>query len=358
MKAVICFLPHLFPLAMFVGFVTGTSWTSRLIAWLLLVTPFLDHLFGPTPLTSRHSQGAHSVAWKISVWTFAPAHGVLVCCGLFAVVSHALPPDELIRAVILPLAFAVGATGGLFGVPVAHELLHQRSGVARLVAKMQMLLLSYPHFCIEHTRGHHRNVATPADPATARLGESIYAFYPRAVWGSLAGAWALECDRVRRFGLRPFCGRNAMVRYGVTLVLLYAAISFAFGWPGLLFFALQSIVGFSSVEVINYIEHYGLTRREIAPGCYEDVTPQHAWNSSHRITNLLMFNLAYHSDHHCDSRRPYPDLRQWPDAPQLPGGYFAMFTLALVPPLWRRMMDPRVEQWSRVQRTDRCEATP
>src|SRR6266446_5529382 len=237
----------------------------------------------------------------------------------------------------------------MFGVPVAHELMHRPGRLRRSVAEVQMGLLSYPHFCIEHVEGHHRYVATPRDPATARLGESLFAFYPRVVWGSLRSAWRIEAGRLHDRGIGVLSFHNRMLRYAILLWVLYAVLFVQFGWPGITFFAVQSAVGFSTLEVINYVEHYGLTRRESAPGCYERVGVEHAWNSNHRVSNWLLFNVARHSDHHCDSRRPWGSLRNLDEAPQLPAGYFSMFVLALVPPLWHRVMDPRVASWQRAQ---------
>jgi alkane 1-monooxygenase len=334
MRAVSYFVPHLVPLALIAGLLSATSWTLQLVGWIQLSVPFLDQLLG----VDDRDPGidASTWAWRVAIWTFVPVNAALIGCALFTVTGQT-PLSRVFDVTTVSLAMAVGAIGGMFGVPVAHELMHQRSRWARLTAELQMLLMSYPHFCIEHVHGHHRNVGTRRDPATARFGESVYRFYPRTVFGGVVSAWRRD--------------RTRMVSDAAMLIVVYLVIFALFDAAGVLFFMVQSVVGFSSLEVINFIEHYGLTRREVRPGCHEPVGVQHAWNSSHRLSNLLLFNVARHSDHHCDSARPYASLRHLAAAPQLPARYFAMFMLALIPPLWHRVMDPRVEQWRHAQAT-------
>ena len=213
-----------------------------------------------------------------------------------------------------------------------------------------MTSVTYPHFCVEHVEGHHRNVGTPADPATARLGESVYRFVPRSVLGGLASAWRIERRRAARLGLRRWSWRDRRVRMGLLTAALYAAVALAFGWAGVLFFAAQSAVAVGQLEVINYLEHYGLSRREVGPGRYERVGAEHSWESAHRLTAWYLFNLPRHADHHARASRPYWNLDHSEASPQLPWGYSTVFLMALVPPLWRRVMDPRVPARSRGDR--------
>ena len=222
--------------------------------------------------------------------------------------------------------------GGIFGVTAAHELMHRRGPWPRAGAAFLLSLFSYPHFCIEHVQGHHRNVGTRRDPATARLGESLYAFLPRGVIGGFRGAWRIESRRLR----------NRLVWQYALLAGLYGIVGYALGGNGILVLAVQAAVAIFLLETLNYVGHYGLVRRVMAPGRYEPVQQQHSWNSSHRVSNWLLFNVGRHSDHHCEPDRGYLSLKHESGAPQLPGGYFAMFVLALFPPLWRRIMDPLV----------------
>jgi alkane 1-monooxygenase len=220
-----------------------------------------------------------------------------------------------------------------------------------------MLLASvcYMHFTIEHVHGHHRHVGTPRDPATARLGEPSYAFIVRSVLGGARSAWQIEMRQLAKQNRPTWNVRNRMVRYACVQLGVIAGVAWMFGWLGLAVFLAQSIVAFSLLEIINYIEHYGLFRREIAPGRYERVEPWHSWNSSHRVSNWILINLARHADHHLTASKRYQVLHTLDAAPQLPAGYSAMVLLALTPPLWRRVMDPRVQKWRNVHGVEVCE---
>jgi alkane 1-monooxygenase len=196
-------------------------------------------------------------------------------------------------------------------------------------------------------RGHHVNVATPEDATTAKKNQTIYRFLPRAYWHNFIAAFRLEAKRLAGKDLPWFHWRNELIWwYGISLglaVLCYLV----WQWQGVLFFFAQSFVAFTTLESINYVEHYGLTRRKLANGRYERVRPQHSWNTSHMVSNMLLFQLQRHSDHHANPRRRYQVLRHHDDAPQLPSGYPAMMLLAWFPPLWFRVMNPKVEQFYR-----------
>jgi alkane 1-monooxygenase len=257
------------------------------------------------------------------------------------------------------VACDLGFAGGIIGITVAHELSHARSAWDRRLAEALMTLCSYPHFCIEHVHGHHRNVGTPGDPATARAGENLYAFLLRCVPGGVRSAWRLEARRLRLRRLPAWSVRNRMFRYAVSLAGLYALVGWGFGLPGVFFFAAQGLVSVFLLEAVNYVQHYGLMRRPAGPGRYEPVRPWHSWNFGHRLSNWLLFNLGRHSDHHCRARSPYHALRDCGDAPQLPAGYFAMVVLALFPPLWQAVMGPRLRDWqARHGSPEACRAGP
>jgi alkane 1-monooxygenase len=346
-SAVTLVLPHLCLVIMIAGHLSGRPWATLTLSALQLLVPLLDVLLGVDTADRAPSERRQRLGLA-AVWAFVPLHVLLVWSGLEAV-ARATAGAAGSPRLVWPAAVAVGAAAGMFAVPVAHELMHRPGRLGRIVAEAQMSLLSYPHFCIEHVQGHHRWVGTPRDPATARLGESVFAFYRRTVAGGLASAWRLEAARLQALGSGWWSARNRLLRYGGVLAAAYGAVHARYGWEGVAFFAIQGVVGFSTLEVINYIEHYGLTRRETGPGTYERVGPQHAWNSSHRLSNWLLWNVARHSDHHREAHRDFTSLRNVEDAPRLPGGYFSMFVLALVPPLWRRVMDPLVEGWRRTR---------
>ena len=242
------------------------------------------------------------------------------------------------------LAVSIGCIGGI-GINTAHELGHKREANERWLSKIALAQVCYGHFYIEHNRGHHVRVATPEDPASARLGESFYAFWPRTVLGSLASAWRLEKRRYARRRLHPFrIGNDVLNAWLMTLVLWGALVAWL--GPGLLpFLVIQAVVGFSLLEVVNYMEHYGMLRQKVGVGRrerYERVDPSHSWNSNNIATNVLLYHLQRHSDHHANPTRRYQALRDFEESPVLPTGYAGMILLALVPPVWRRVMDPRV----------------
>ncbi|MGW0883565.1 alkane 1-monooxygenase [Streptomyces sp. NPDC002671] len=239
------------------------------------------------------------------------------------------------------LAFTLGGVAGI-GINTAHELGHKKESVERWLSRVALAQTVYGHFCIEHNRGHHVRVATPEDPASARLGESFWRFLPRTVAGSLVSAWRLERTRLARSGKSPWTLRNDILNAWVMSVVLFGALTAAFG-PGVLpYLAFQAVFGFCLLEVVNYIEHYGLLRQRMASGRYERCAPRHSWNSDNVASNVFLYHLQRHSDHHANPTRRYQALRHFDDAPELPTGHAGMMLLAYVPPLWRRVMDHRV----------------
>jgi alkane 1-monooxygenase len=253
------------------------------------------------------------------------------------------------------LAFAVGFIAGGMGITFAHELGHSRNRVDRALAWVLMTSVNYSHFMVEHYRGHHRNVATWDDPASARRGESLWRFLPRTLAGSLISAWRLEARQIRqvqqiRHGRGQSAGRGWLGRPLVwcTLANLLAlpAIWLYGGLPALAFWLGQSAMAIWLLEAVNYIEHYGLQRRADSDGQRgEPFGLQHAWNADHVLSNSLLANLQRHSDHHLHPATPYPQLQALP-GPQLPSGYSGCLLLAAVPPLWFAVMEPRLNQQS------------
>ncbi len=239
------------------------------------------------------------------------------------------------------LALTVGMVSGI-AINTAHELGHKRSSTERWLSRVALAQTGYGHFFVEHNRGHHVRVATPEDPASARLGESFYAFLPRTVLGSLRSAWGLERTRLARTGRSPWTLRNDILGAWAMSVALFAALTVVFGPVVLPYLLAQAVIGFTLLEVVNYLEHYGLLRRRREDGRYERTAPVHSWNSNNVASNVLLYHLQRHSDHHANPVRRYQALRHVDEAPQLPTGYAGMIVLALVPPLWRRVMDPRL----------------
>jgi alkane 1-monooxygenase len=239
------------------------------------------------------------------------------------------------------LALTMGVVSGI-AINTAHELGHKRAGLERWLSKVALAQSGYGHFFIEHNRGHHVRVATPEDPASSRMGESFWAFLPRTIIGSLRSSWELERDRLGRSGRSPWTIHSDLLNAWAMTAVLFGALVAAFGPTVLPYLLVQAVMGFCLLEVVNYLEHYGLLRQKRVDGRYELTRPEHSWNSNNVASNVLLYHLQRHSDHHANPTRRYQALRHFDEAPQLPTGYAGMIVLAAIPPLWRRVMDPRL----------------
>jgi alkane 1-monooxygenase len=239
------------------------------------------------------------------------------------------------------LSLTVAMVAGV-AINTAHELGHKRASSERWLSKVALAQTGYGHFFVEHNRGHHVRVATPEDPASARLGESFYEFLPRTVVGSLRSALEIEREHLARDGRRFWSVRNDILGAWGMSAALFAGLALAFGAVVLPYLLIQAVVGFSLLEVVNYLEHYGLLRRRREDGRYERCRPEHSWNSNNVASNVLLYHLQRHSDHHANPLRRYQSLRHFDEAPQLPTGYAGMIVVAAIPPLWRRVMDRRL----------------
>jgi alkane 1-monooxygenase len=348
------------------------TWTDRKrYLWLFgLVVPLFPFLGGA--LATATGWGIFWYLGPILIFGLIPALDYLV--GL----DRSNPPDDLIAALeadryyrwiiylYLPLQYAalvwacwlwagdslsifdkvglaltVGIVAGI-GINTAHELGHKKEKVERWLAKIALAQSFYGHFYIEHNRGHHVRVATPEDPASSRVGEHVYAFLPRTIVGSFRSAWRLEQPRFKRRNESHWSIRNDVLNAWLMSVVLWGALLIGFGLAILPYLLLQAAVGIVLLEIVNYLEHYGMLRRKEHTGRYERVRPGHSWNSNNIATNVLLYHLQRHSDHHANPTRRYQALRDVQEAPVLPTGYAGMIMLALVPPLWFRVMDPRV----------------
>jgi len=270
--------------------------------------------------------------------------GFLLACYLIA--KGHLPGDthQLSLAGRIGIAISIGCIGGI-GINTAHELGHKREANERWLSKIALAQCFYGHFYKEHNHGHHVRVATPEDPASARMGESFYRFWPRTVVGSLRSAWNLEKRRYARRHTHPFHLGNDVLNAWLMSASLWTAVTVWLGVGVVPYLVLQAVVAFSLLEVINFMEHYGMRRQKVGqPGRerYERVNPSHSWNSNNIATNVLLYHLQRHSDHHANPTRRYQALRDFKESPVLPTGYAGMIVLALIPPLFRRVMDPRV----------------
>ena len=307
--------------------------------WILVMIPLLDWIFG--------SDRSNAPDWAVD--QLAEDRYYRWCTFLFLPLQYAsliyacwiVSTNDLLWWQQLGYALTVGTVAGV-AINTAHELGHKQPKVERTLAKLALAQSGYGHFYVEHNRGHHNRVATPEDPASSRLGESFWAFLPRTVIGSARSAWGLEAKRLRGQGKSVWSAGNDVLNAWAYTVVLFAGLALVFGPKILPFLIVQAVFGFSLLEVVNYLEHYGLVRQRNEQGRYERCNPQHSWNSNHIASNVILYNLERHSDHHAHPTRRYQALRHFDESPQLPSGYGLMLGLAYIPPLWRRVMDHRV----------------
>mgnify|MGYP001813571567 CR=1 FL=1 len=320
--------------------VTRNDWTL----WLTLgvvygLFPVLDLLLGDDRSNPPEASvpALESDPWyRRLVYAAVPLIYVTLIAGTwFAVTMQPGPVGYL------GLVLSIGWIGAA-GINVGHELGHKKAPFDRWMARLALAATGYGHFQIEHVRGHHRDVATPEDSASSRLGESYYRFMGREIPGGFRRAWRLETERLARQGRGPWTIGNKILQPALITLAVFGGLVVWLGWQALPFLVLQAAFAYTLLSAANYVEHYGLLRERVAGGRYERPRPCHSWNSNHTVSNLMLYQLQRHSDHHAHPTRSYQALRHFDEAPQLPTGYFGMFVVALVPPLWRRVMDPRV----------------
>jgi alkane 1-monooxygenase len=237
----------------------------------------------------------------------------------------------------------MGLLCGTFGINVGHELGHRVNPFEQTLARLLLLSSLYMHFFIEHNKGHHKRVATPADPSSARFGEMVYAFFFRTIFYSYASAWEIANRDTRKKGYSIFSLHNEMLLYQLIQLGFVGLILILFGWLPAILFIVAALNGILLLETVNYIEHYGLERKSIGDGKYERAMPEHSWNSNHVIGRVMLFELSRHSDHHYLASRKYQVLRHHQGSPQMPTGYPGMMILALFPPAWFYIMNRRIK---------------
>ncbi len=339
------FLPLLLPWqGLWLGELAGQpDWFS---GWTLIVVfglvPLLDAGLGRDELNPDEAQAAYLAQqpwYRLLTLLCLPAQVWSLLSG--AVVASRLENDVALFGWLL----SIGTVSSVMAITVAHELIHKNEKLDQLVGGILLASVCYGGFKVEHVRGHHVHVSTPEDASSARYGETVYGFVLRAVCRNISNAFRLEAARLRQKGFPVLSRHNEVLGWLTLSAIIAAAFLLVFGARGLVFFLGQSLVAVLLLETVNYIEHYGLHRRRLADGRYERVTHQHSWNASQRLSNLLLFHLQRHSDHHAFPKRRYQVLRHFDDSPQLPAGYPAMVVLAWLPPLWFAVMNPRVRAY-------------
>lgn len=303
------------------------------------IVPFLDWFIGEDRVNAPESAvaGLDQDAWyRRIVYLYIPTQYLLTIVGAWYAVQ-----GELVWWEMIGLVLTVGMINGV-GINTAHELGHKTNVLERWLAKITLAPVAYGHFFIEHNKGHHKNVATPEDPASSRMGETFWAFLPRTVVGSVKSAWEIEAERLKRLNKSAWSFENENLQSWAMTVVMFGTLTIWLGPWAFAFLVAQAVYGFCLLEVVNYLEHYGLVRQKLADGRYERCQPRHSWNSNHVVTNLLLYQLQRHSDHHANPTRRYQALRHFDDSPQLPSGYAGMILIAYFPFLWFRQMDPLV----------------
>lgn len=314
------------------SFSLGTWLTPAL---LLIFVPIVDALIGESK--SNPSEAYHPEFSKQPIHRTLPILALPIWMGVFFWGLEFLPSLTLIQWVgwLITLSFVAG----ICLINVAHELVHRNTQLERIAGGLLLASVWNLTFKIEHVRGHHKQVATAGDHSTAQKGQNIYRFIVGAMLGNISRAWQLETSRLTAQGKSWF--QNEMLYFGLFSLTITVLVGLNFGIAGVVFYALLSFLTNGLLEIINFIEHYGLERKSIE-GHLEPVNIQHAWNSNFWLSNALLLNLQRHSDHHMNAGRPYTALRHIPESPQLPFGYAAMISIAMIPPLWRRVMDHRI----------------
>lgn len=337
---------YLSPFIIYVGALTSFQltgwiiWLPLIYAWIFI--PLLELMIRPDP--SNMSEAEEEVAKKDKIYDFILYTIVFLQYLALYMFLRSMLTDSLRWHETMGRIWVMGLLCGTFGINVGHELGHRVNKFEQFLAKMLLLTSLYMHFYIEHNKGHHKRVATPEDPSSARYGEWVYSFYFRTILFSYISAWQIGIRDAQKKGRHPLSLHNEMIRFTVIQLVFVSLIFFVFGWLVTLYFITAAVIGILLLETVNYIEHYGLTRKIIGEGKYERAMPSHSWNSDHVIGRVMLFELSRHSDHHYLASRKYQVLRHHDDSPQMPTGYPGMMILSLFPPLWFYIMNKRIRR--------------
>ena len=304
-----------------------------------VIFPLLDWAIGSdisNPPEEIVPQLEEDKFYRLLTYATIPMHYIVLVACTWVVGTQSLSP-----IMVVVLAIVAGGASGI-GINTAHELGHKNTTLENWLAKITLAVPAYGHFCVEHNRGHHVRVSTPEDFASSRLGESIYAFAMREIPGTAKRGWQLERERLAKLGVSTWSIHNEILQsYAISAVLQGSLVAY-FGWITLPFLLIHNFWAWFQLTSANYIEHYGLLREKKANGNYERCKPHHSWNANYVLSNIVLFHLERHSDHHAYPARRYQSLRNFEDIPELPAGYFGMYLVAYFPWLWYKVMDERV----------------
>ena len=333
-------LAYIAPLTAFAAIYYQGAWSFATVYLAFLIVPLLELVipYSTANLTEDEEQSKLS----ITLFDWLLYSNVPILWGILWYYFTTLSAGGLAAYEVIGITMSVGIIVGTIGINVAHELGHRVKKYEQTLSKTLLLSALYMHFFIEHNRGHHKNIATDEDPASARFGENLYSFWIRSTFGGYLNAWRLEADKLKRKGNAVFSLKNEMLVFQFIQVAYLVSVGLIFGWMMVPFAIAIAIIGFLELETVNYIEHYGLRRKKLDSGRYENVTMHHSWNSNHELGRLLLYELTRHSDHHFKATRKYQVLRHFDESPQLPYGYPGCMILSFFPPIWFKLMNKRV----------------
>lgn len=337
MKDLKYLLAYIVPVVVFLSIHWGGPWSFLSVYVLFGVAPFLELFMKGT--TENHSLEKERILNHSRLFDYLLYANLPIQYGLLGYFLYSITYRELMAYEYIGMTVSMGIACGSLGINVAHELGHRHKKYEQWMAQALLLSSLYMHFFIEHNRGHHKYVATPKDPATSFKGQNLYAFWWRSITKGYMSAWKLENQRLMKTDTPIFSAQNLMLKFQLTQLLFIVVIGFTFGGVALLAFLGAALIGILELETVNYLEHYGLLRKELKEGVYERVQPHHSWNTNRTIGRILLYELTRHSDHHYLASRKYQVLRHFEESPELPSGYPGMMMLALIPPLWFRVMD-------------------
>lgn len=331
------------PVLVFISLYLGEIYAYIAIVYVFGLIPFMEFFFSGT--TQNMNEIDESLALKdrwydLLLYSLVPIQLFLLVYFLVRVDDDSLASWEKIG-----MMTAFGMTCGALGINAAHELGHRNTWYEQMMSKILLATTQYMHFFIEHNRGHHKNVSTDDDPASARYGESVYSFFIRSIRDSWLSAWHLEAKRLSSSKLAFWSLHNEMLWFQIIQGLILVGILLVFNLQVMLLYLGGATIGFLLLETVNYIEHYGLRRKKISDGRYERTLPIHSWNSNHSLGRILLLEVTRHSDHHYLANRKYQVLRHFDESPQMPTGYPGMMLLSLIPPLWFKVMHRQIEKY-------------
>ena len=317
------------------------SWSALLYAWIFI--PLVELFMQPNEKNMAAEEEA--IAKNNKLYDYILYLIVLLQFPTMFFYLQSMKEVELSNIDIAARIFTMGLLCGIFGINVAHELGHRVDRLEQTLAKSLLLTSLYMHFFTEHNKGHHKHVATPHDPSTAKYNQSLYAFWPQTLIGTYLSAWKIANEEVEKKGKRRWSLQNEMLLFQLIQLTFVLIILYFFGVKIAILFIVAALIGGLLLESVNYIEHYGLSRTQTSEQQFERVQPHHSWNSNHIIGRLMLFELSRHSDHHYLASRKYQILRSFDNAPQMPTGYPGMILLSLFPPLWFKIMHQQIKKY-------------